>query len=175
MWKTRVSYAGAVNPGLDEAMLKRGRDATYFFGQVKTSQSPLSAVTRHVSAATCADSREASGGHVKHSRIYHTIDLPQSLARGEVHLGQPQPRLELPISMARPEFRTLPGSFPDTFKYTGELSRPCIGGVFIYLVQAVVGESYFQLLLRAHLTFSAISFSNSSSSRSKSTPRPSGR
>ena len=48
MWKTRVSYAGAVNPGLDEAMLKRGRNATFFFGQVKTSQSPLSAVTRHV-------------------------------------------------------------------------------------------------------------------------------
>jgi hypothetical protein len=37
-------------------------------------------VIRHVSAATCADSREASGGHVKHSRIYHTIDLPHSLA-----------------------------------------------------------------------------------------------
>lgn len=146
-------------------LCRQGGDATFWhLRHVKIPQSPLSAW--HVSAATCAGSRVASDGHVSQqwcTAYYNALLTLLARLQEEQPTYNSHVRARLSFSEARSGFRTLrqASSSPPTPLSTGELSRQYVPFVL--------------LSLYAHPNHSATSFSNCSSSRSRSTPYPSGK
>jgi hypothetical protein len=87
--------------------VKRGKKRhVLMFSAKSTSRSPLS-------AATCADPREASYGHVRHSRIARDYRSCPLACRKKIHFDQPRSP-EITILKARPGFRTLSRVAPPT-------------------------------------------------------------